>query len=150
MDRIPTMKTSNCRMCLLLATGQMGMLMIEDAERLQARPPATPPRRCPLSISCTRALSWLRVFLPNLAKVNWLYMQACDVRPTAEIADSICQYKPWRWGAGPAAGVDAGLLPGAAARRDQPPQPAAARGRRRAPGGARVLFQHSGCGGLGS
>ena len=42
VDRIPTMKTSNCRMCLLLATGQMGMLLIEDAERLQARPPACP------------------------------------------------------------------------------------------------------------
>ena len=37
VDRVPTMKTSNCRMCLLLATGQMGMLQIEDAERLQAR-----------------------------------------------------------------------------------------------------------------
>ena len=37
VDRVPTMKTANCRMCLLLATGQMGMLQIEDAERLQAR-----------------------------------------------------------------------------------------------------------------
>lgn len=37
VDRVPTMKTSNCRMCLLLANGQMGMLQIEDAERLQAR-----------------------------------------------------------------------------------------------------------------
>ncbi len=38
--------------------------------------------------------------------------------------------------AGPAAGLDAGVLPGSAARRDQPPRAAAARGRRGPPGGA--------------
>ena len=59
VDRIPTMKTSNCRMCLLLATGQMGMLIIEDAERLQARPPATRQRRKTLS-TCAFTLLALR------------------------------------------------------------------------------------------
>ena len=38
LDFVPTFTTNNKRMCLLLATGQMGMLRIEDAERLQARP----------------------------------------------------------------------------------------------------------------
>lgn len=35
LDLVPTFTTNNRRMCLLLATGQMGMLRIEDAERLQ-------------------------------------------------------------------------------------------------------------------
>lgn len=35
MDVVPTFTTSNDRMCLLLSTGRMGMLRIEDAERLQ-------------------------------------------------------------------------------------------------------------------
>ena len=66
VDRIPTMKTSNCRMCLLLATGQMGMLMIEDAERLQVRPPATPPRRRTLSIPAPGHSSGFVSSLPKL------------------------------------------------------------------------------------
>lgn len=37
IDLVPTFTTSNKRICLLLATGQMGMLRIEDAERLQVR-----------------------------------------------------------------------------------------------------------------
>ena len=36
LDLVPTFTTNNKRMCLLLATGQMGMLRVEDAERLQA------------------------------------------------------------------------------------------------------------------
>ena len=36
VDVVPTFTTNNKRMCLMLATGQMGMLRIEDAERLQA------------------------------------------------------------------------------------------------------------------
>jgi hypothetical protein len=36
-DLVPTFTTHNRRICLLLATGQMGMLRIEDAERLQVR-----------------------------------------------------------------------------------------------------------------
>ena len=34
---MPTLKTANTRICLLLPTGDMGMLRISDAERLQAR-----------------------------------------------------------------------------------------------------------------
>lgn len=32
---VPTLKTGNARMCLLLADGRMGTLRTEDAERLQ-------------------------------------------------------------------------------------------------------------------
>jgi hypothetical protein len=35
VDVVPTFTTNNKRMCLLLATGEMGMLRIKDAERLQ-------------------------------------------------------------------------------------------------------------------
>jgi hypothetical protein len=42
VDMVPTFTTNNKRMCLLLATGAMGMLRLEDAERLQARPHALP------------------------------------------------------------------------------------------------------------
>jgi hypothetical protein len=35
VDVVPTFTTNNKRMCLLLANGEMGMLRIEDAERLQ-------------------------------------------------------------------------------------------------------------------
>lgn len=35
VDMVPTFTTNNDRMCLLLANGDMGMLKIEDAERLQ-------------------------------------------------------------------------------------------------------------------
>lgn len=38
IDVVPTFTTNNKRMCLLLATGQMGLLRIEDAERLQGFP----------------------------------------------------------------------------------------------------------------
>lgn len=44
VDRVPTIKTANARMCLLLATGKLGMLTIEDAERLQVRTPGGRPR----------------------------------------------------------------------------------------------------------
>lgn len=37
IDLVPTFTTSNKRMCLMLATGQMGLLRLEDAERLQVR-----------------------------------------------------------------------------------------------------------------
>ena len=37
VDLVPTFTTNNRRMCLLLATGEMGMLRVEDVERLQAR-----------------------------------------------------------------------------------------------------------------
>ena len=38
LDVVPTLKTANTRICLLLPAGDMGMLRIGDAERLQARP----------------------------------------------------------------------------------------------------------------
>ncbi|KAK9823530.1 hypothetical protein WJX72_003470 [[Myrmecia] bisecta] len=38
VDMVPTFTTNNERMCLLLASGQMGLLRIEDAERLQGLP----------------------------------------------------------------------------------------------------------------
>lgn len=49
IDMVPTFTTNNKRMCLLLATGQMGMLRIEDAERLQVCRPLSclPCLRCP-------------------------------------------------------------------------------------------------------
>lgn len=34
---VPTLKTANTRICLLLPSGDMGMLRIGDAELLQAR-----------------------------------------------------------------------------------------------------------------
>lgn len=37
MDCVPTLKTANSRICLLLPSGVMGLLRIDDAERLQAR-----------------------------------------------------------------------------------------------------------------
>lgn len=80
VDRIPTMKTSNCRMCLLLATGQMGMLMIEDAERLQARPPATCPMAQNPQLLAPEHSSSFRSCLPKLINASWLCLQACDVR----------------------------------------------------------------------
>ena len=38
IDMIPTMTTCNYRIGLLLADGQMGLLRIEDAERVQVSP----------------------------------------------------------------------------------------------------------------
>lgn len=35
IDMVPTFTTSNERICLLMTSGQMGSLRIEDAERLQ-------------------------------------------------------------------------------------------------------------------
>lgn len=35
VDVVPTFTTSNDRMCLLLSSGQYGLMRIEDAERLQ-------------------------------------------------------------------------------------------------------------------
>lgn len=37
VELVPTFTTGNRRICLLLATGEMGKLRIEDAERLQVR-----------------------------------------------------------------------------------------------------------------
>jgi hypothetical protein len=37
-ELVPTFTTHNRRICLLLATGEMGRLRIEDAERLQVLP----------------------------------------------------------------------------------------------------------------
>ena len=37
MDIVPTFKTRNERMCLLLPDGRLGYLLTRDAERLQAR-----------------------------------------------------------------------------------------------------------------
>lgn len=37
MDVVPTFKTRNERMCLLLPDGRLGYLLTRDAERLQAR-----------------------------------------------------------------------------------------------------------------
>ena len=37
VDIVPTFTTNNDRMCLVLRTGQLGLLRIEDAERLQVR-----------------------------------------------------------------------------------------------------------------
>jgi len=38
IDIVPTFTTNNDRMCLVLRTGQLGLLRIEDAERLQVHP----------------------------------------------------------------------------------------------------------------
>lgn len=35
VDMVPTFKTGNMRICLLLKSGQLGVLRTEDAERLQ-------------------------------------------------------------------------------------------------------------------
>lgn len=62
IDLVPTFTTSNKRICLLLATGQMGMLRIEDAERLQVRCvccaccACSGPRTCQLECTCHRDL----------------------------------------------------------------------------------------------
>ena len=37
VDVVPTFKTGNGRICLLLKTGQLGALRTEDAERLQVQ-----------------------------------------------------------------------------------------------------------------
>lgn len=37
VDIVPTFKTRNERMCLLLPDGRLGYLLTRDAERLQAR-----------------------------------------------------------------------------------------------------------------
>ncbi len=42
MDVVPTFKTGNGRICLLLKTGQLGALRTEDAERLQVQHSNTP------------------------------------------------------------------------------------------------------------
>ena len=53
VDIVPTFTTNNDRMCLVLRSGQLGLLRIEDAERLQVRPPSPPhthtgcPAPCP-------------------------------------------------------------------------------------------------------
>jgi hypothetical protein len=47
VDVVPTFTTSNERMCLLLADGTMGMLRIEDAERLQVEASVRLPASCP-------------------------------------------------------------------------------------------------------
>lgn len=65
IDLVPTFTTSNKRICLLLATGQMGLLRIEDAERLQVRATlvATLRPRERVGPSClTRARVECRVF----------------------------------------------------------------------------------------
>ena len=42
LELTPTFTTLNRRICLLLATGEMGRLRIEDAERLQVPAPSPP------------------------------------------------------------------------------------------------------------
>ena len=37
LDMVPTFKTGNGRICLLLKSGQLGALRTEDAERLQVQ-----------------------------------------------------------------------------------------------------------------
>jgi hypothetical protein len=43
VDCVPTLKTANSRICLLLPSGQVGLLRIDDAERLQVAPAASHP-----------------------------------------------------------------------------------------------------------
>ncbi len=43
VDCVPTLKTANSRICLLLPSGQVGLLRIDDAERLQVAPAAPRP-----------------------------------------------------------------------------------------------------------
>ncbi|KAK9845815.1 hypothetical protein WJX81_003168 [Elliptochloris bilobata] len=38
VDCVPTLKTANTRICLLLPSGEMGLLRVDDAERLQGLP----------------------------------------------------------------------------------------------------------------
>ena len=54
MDCVPTLKTANSRICLLLPSGVMGLLRIDDAERLQAR--CTDRSRASNANTCTGPL----------------------------------------------------------------------------------------------
>lgn len=62
---VPTLKTANTRICLLLPTGDMGMLRISDAERLQARPHLTSARALEgittVAALCCRGMGLLRI-----------------------------------------------------------------------------------------
>ena len=51
-DVVPTFKTTNERICLLLSSNQLGMLRIQDAERLQV-PNPLPPGDSPADSSRT-------------------------------------------------------------------------------------------------
>ena len=54
MDVVPTFKTRNERMCLLLPDGRLGYLLTRDAERLQAR--------CPCPLVCSGAPTNSRIW----------------------------------------------------------------------------------------
>lgn len=50
IDMVPTFTTSNERICLLMTSGQMGSLRIEDAERLQV-PLCFPAVQCQTKVN---------------------------------------------------------------------------------------------------
>jgi hypothetical protein len=85
VDLVPTFTTNNRRMCLLLATRGMGMLRVEDVERLQVcRPRLLSPTAKPSHRSCQlRVCCLCRELLPS-------HRQLADMLSLSRKAGTFC------------------------------------------------------------